>query len=162
MARKPADPASPVCYAGEAQDAYMGYASRDELIAFLVELLEAERAGARVGLKSAQEADDPALKALFQSIQKDEARWCRMLLRSIRALEGEPSSNVGAFFGKAMAVSPLPDRIRFLNRGQGWVVKKLREMLPKVRDDKLHADLKEMLESHVANIARAEAAIAPS
>lgn len=161
MAEKPPEPSSPVCYAGEASDAYMGYATRDELIPFLIELLEAERAGARVGLKTAQETDDPAMKALFQAIQKDEAKWCRMLLRWIKHLEAQPSCIVGAFFEKAMAVNPLPERVRFLNRGQGWVVKKLREMLPKVRDDKLHADLKEMLESHVENIATAEAAIAP-
>ena len=48
-----------------------------------------------------------------------------------------------------------PSRIAFINRGQGWVVKKLREMLPKVRDDRMHADFKAMLESHEENIRRA-------
>ncbi|MGD0143750.1 MAG: hypothetical protein ABSC92_11365 [Rhizomicrobium sp.] len=41
---KNAGPTSPVCYAGEADSAYMGFASRDELNAFLTELLESERA----------------------------------------------------------------------------------------------------------------------
>jgi nitronate monooxygenase len=54
-----------------------------------------------------------------------------------------------------MAIEGLPERIAFLNRGQGWVVKKLREMMPKVRDDALHRDLKDMLDSHVVNIDRA-------
>jgi nitronate monooxygenase len=62
---------------------------------------------------------------------------------------------VGAFYDKAMAISDLGERIAFLNRGQGWVVRKLREMLPRVRDDSLHADLTEMLRSHEANIALA-------
>jgi hypothetical protein len=35
------------------------------------------------------------------------------------------------------------------------VVKKLREMLPKVRDDAMHADFQAMLESHEENIRRA-------
>ena len=39
------------------------------------------------------------------------------------------------------------------------VVKKLREMMPRVRDDALHRDLAEMLESHVTNIARANEAL---
>ena len=54
-----------------------------------------------------------------------------------------------------MAISDLGERIAFLNRGQGWVVRKLRELLPRVRDNSLHADLSEMLRSHEANIALA-------
>src|SRR3546814_9167162 len=49
------DPASPVCYAVQAEDAYMGYADRDELLDALNELIEAERAGARVALKRSEE-----------------------------------------------------------------------------------------------------------
>ena len=46
------EPSSPACLAHEADDAYMGYATTDELAAFLNELLEAERAGTGVALKS--------------------------------------------------------------------------------------------------------------
>src|SRR3546814_19440772 len=35
---------SPICYGPQADDAYMGYAPRDEILAALKELLEAERA----------------------------------------------------------------------------------------------------------------------
>ena len=38
-------------------------------------------------------------------------------------------------------------------------MRKLREMMPKVRDDGLHRDLAEMLESHETNIARASDAL---
>ncbi len=41
----------------------------------------------------------------------------------------------------------------FINRGQGWVARKLREILPKVRNDDLHADFTAMLRSHEENIA---------
>ena len=37
--------ASPACSADEADDVYMGFASRAEVVAFLKELDEAERAG---------------------------------------------------------------------------------------------------------------------
>jgi hypothetical protein len=40
------------------------------------------------------------------------------------------------------------------------VVRKLREMLPRVRNDRLHADLSEMLRSHEANIALAKNVVA--
>jgi len=78
-----------------------------------------------------------------------------MLLRHLKVFGSEPSSKVGAFYGKAMAIADLHERVAFLNRGQGWVVRKLREMLPRVRDDRLHADLTDMLRSHEANIALA-------
>jgi nitronate monooxygenase len=94
----------------------------------------------------------------MRTIQRDEARWCGMLLGHIKALGAEPSAKVGAFYGKAMAIADLTERITFLNRGQGWVVRKLREMLPRVRNDQLHADLSEMLRSHEANIALANEA----
>ena len=143
---------SPACLMHEVGDAYMGYADKAEIIAFLDELLEAERAGARVTLESSRAADAGRLCELLRIIQQDEARWCAMLLLHIRALGGEPSSKVGAFYDKAMAIADLRERIVFLNRGQGWVVKKLREMLPRVRGSVLHADLADMLRSHEINI----------
>lgn len=75
-----------------------------------------------------------------------------MLFRQVKALGENPSSETGAFHGKAMAITDLNERIAFLNRGQGWVVKRLREILPRVRDSDLHADLTEMMISHEANI----------
>jgi hypothetical protein len=41
----PKQPASPACSAHEADDAYMGYAGRAEIAAFLKELAAAEEAG---------------------------------------------------------------------------------------------------------------------
>jgi hypothetical protein len=135
-----------------ASDAYMGYAGTDELITFLNELIEAERAGARVALESARAAGAGPLTELLRTVHRDEARWCAMLIRHVKALGERPSPETGAFYGNAMAVSDLRERISFLNRGQGWVVRKLREIVPRVRDSELHADLCEMLRSHEINI----------
>jgi hypothetical protein len=148
--------ASPACSLRDADDdAFLGYAAKSELIAFLNELLEAERAGARVTLETAKAAGDGPIAELMRRIQKDEARWCGMLHRHLERLGAAPSAKVGAFYGKAMAIADLGERIAFLNRGQGWVVRKLREMLPQVRDDALRAELADMLRSHEANIALA-------
>ena len=152
---KPAAFSSPACSMSEADDAYMGFAAKEELIAFLNELLEAERAGSRVTLESAREAGAGPIGDLLSAIQRDEAKWCGMLLGHVKELGAEPTPNMGAFYGKAMAIADMGERIVFLNRGQGWVVRKLKEMLPRVRDDKLHADLKAMLDSHEVNIALA-------
>ena len=136
----------------EADDAYMGYVGKDELIALLN---ESAGSGTRRGAGHARERTgcwqwpDRRVDA---AIQQDEARWCAMLAASHQGAGRIPSPTVGAFYGKAMAIADLGERIIFLNRGQGWVVRKLREMLPRVRNDQLHADLSEMLRSHEANI----------
>ena len=75
-------------------------------------------------------------------VRADEARWCAMLSRQIRRLGGTPSRKCGAFRGKAMAIADPIERLAFLNRGQAWVVRKLVELMRRVRDDALHADLR--------------------
>ena len=140
------------------KDELVGFADRDELVACLNELLEAERAGARVTLETARASKNPVIAELMQHIQHDEARWCAMLLRRIRGLDGTASPKMGAFYAKAMEIDDIAARIAFLNRGQGWVVRKLREIIPRVRDASLHADLNHMLSSHIANITLANSA----
>jgi hypothetical protein len=54
-----------------------------------------------------------------------------------------------------MAIGDLAERVLFLNHRQLWVVQTLNETLPRVRDDRLRADLAAMLRAHEANIARA-------
>ena len=124
------------------------------VIARLDELLEAERAGARVALRSRAGTQDAGLRALIDAIHHDEVKWCAMLMRAIRTLDGTPGKRTGAFYDKAMAVADLRERLAFLNRGQGWVVKKLRELLPLVEDDGIRAGLQEMLLAHEANVGR--------
>ena len=149
------EPASPACSMHEAGDEYMGYAGNDELTAFMNELLEAERAGARVTMETANAAGDTPLGKLMREIQHDEARWGGMLSGHLKRLGAAPSPKTGAFYDKAMAIADLGERTSFINRGQGWVVRKLKEILPRVRDDRLHADFAEMLRSHEENITRA-------
>jgi Domain of unknown function (DUF6306) len=151
----PPELASPACSMAAAEDAYMGYADRNEILDFLNTLVEAERAGARVTHESAQSVGDGPVADLMRAIQRDEARWCGMLMEHVKALGSVPSKRVGDFYDRAMAIDDVGERIDFLNRGQGWVVRKLREMIPRIRDNALHGDLVEMLESHDANIALA-------
>lgn len=153
------DPASPICYASQGDDVYMGYASRDEIVAALNELLEAERAGARVTLESAKFASNPAMTDLMTAIHHDEVRWCAMLTRQLHRIGAAPSPKCGEFYDKAMAIADLRNRLAFLNRGQAWVVRKLGELLPRVRDDSLHAALSEMKASHCQNIRIADQAV---
>lgn len=143
----------PADHQGEALDAA-------GLIAALTPLLEAERAGVRVGARLAAQAPDPPARALAQTIRQDEARWCQLLDRALRDLGAEPSTKVGDFYGKVMAIEGFEARLAFLNRGQAWVVRRLQDLLPRIRDDRLAADLRAMLEAHVANIELTDAALA--
>jgi hemoglobin len=143
---------SPACSMHEARDEYMGYAGRDELTPFLNELLEAERAGARVTLESAREASSGSLGALMRSVQENRAHWCALLVCWIQTLGGQPSSRTGTLYNQAMAIADLPERMAFINSSQRWMVRRLREFLPRVRDESLHASLSQMLKSHEANI----------
>jgi len=127
---------------------------RDDLLDFLNAMLEAERAGAKALLHIARDTKRNDVAALAKEIHKDEARWCAMLTTAIRRLEGDPSSRTGQFYEKVMAIPEDNARLGFVNRGQEWVVRKLREALPKVTDPGLSDNLSEMLSSHEDNIAR--------
>jgi len=132
----------------------------DALLAELNILLEAERAGAKVALASRKGAAGPAHTALMDVVRADEARWCAMLSRQIRRLGGVPSGATGAFHEKALAIADPLERLAFLNRGQVWVVRRLDALMPLANDAALRVDLREMAESHRANIGRTEVFLA--
>lgn len=125
--------------------------AKPKLVDALNELLEAERAGARVTLETSREAHD-VLQAAILKVQHDEAHWCAVLLKAIERLDGAPSPHTGAFHAKAMAIPDISERLAFLNRGQRWVVRRLEALLPAVDDARLRGDLTEMMEAHRANI----------
>ncbi|WP_313076284.1 DUF6306 domain-containing protein [Melaminivora sp.] len=151
--------ASPVCYAPEFQR------QRDAaLAAQLDELLAAERAGARVTRESAHALPegDP-WRALLEDIHDDEVQWCGVLLRALRSIGATPGTRTGDFYGRAMAVEPLPERLAFLNRGQGWVARKVRELLADLdpEHEALRPDLQAMLQGHEDNLARVNDRLPP-
>ena len=153
--------ASPPCQAHETDPAYWGYLTMEDTILRLQALLEAERAGARIALDSISQLEAnsdnlPETQALFMHIKEDETRYCKMLIDQIERLGGVPSKKVGDFYEKCMALENVSERIAFLNRGQGWVVRKIDEMKVAVEDQDLLAALKEMRDTHVRNIDQAE------
>ncbi|KWK88802.1 2-nitropropane dioxygenase [Burkholderia ubonensis] len=132
-------------------------AQRDALLAVLDELLEAERAGARVASETAAEIHDPELHRLVAGIRLDEAHWCSVLVDAIRSLNATPTRKTGAFYEKAMAIDDLAERMAFLNRGQRWVVRKLQALLPTLDNPEIHHALTLMLVSHEKNIGHVDA-----
>ena len=133
--------------------------SGDELVAALNELLEAERAGARVALETANQIKSHDLAPLVIDIQKDEVRWCKMLLGVIGSLGYSPSTATGDFYEKAIAIEDLKNRLLFLNRGQGWVVRRLEKLIPRIQESDIRAQLQTMLDAHIQNIQRVEGSV---
>jgi Domain of unknown function (DUF6306) len=128
--------------------------TREELLTFLNQMLEAERAGARALLLVAKDTEHGDVAAVAAAIQKDEAHWCAMLIGAIKKLDATPSEKTGAFYDKVMALRDDKERLALVNRGQDWVVRKLREALPRIEDGDLANDLSVMLTSHEDNIAK--------
>lgn len=126
---------------------------RDELVALLNTLLEAERAGARVLNEFLRDHPDGSdAHTVLARVQRDEAANCAILIRLLRDLGAVPSEATGAFHGKALAVQGNAERLAFLNRGQAWVARTIREQLPRIADPAAHGALHAMDGSHRANI----------
>lgn len=153
-------PASSPCQMAVADPAYMGYLRDEEVISLLNELLAAERAGARGVATLAKRPQVDADDSLLRSVARDEASFCAMLSRHLQRLHAEPTEATGAFYEKLLGMEGYLQQLTFLNRGQCWVVRKLREALPRIQDPALARDLRHMLDVHVRNIEACEGLIA--
>jgi nitronate monooxygenase len=130
---------------------------RKEYQTLLNRLLEAERAGAK--LLSAYLGELPPDSAKWQvlrAVQGDEALNCAALIRLLVGADLHPTPAVGDFYARGLAIRGWRERLEFLNRGQGWVAKKIAAALPRVPESGRKV-LQEMHDSHVANIGNCEA-----
>ncbi len=117
----------------------------------LQDLLSAERAGARVAGESLQQCSNPAQRKLLEQIRQGEVDSCKLVLNCLQHLGIEPNRETGAFYGKAMAIESLEERLPFVDKGQQWVIRKLREYLPGCEDDLIRGELEKMLRIHEVN-----------
>jgi hypothetical protein len=140
------------CYIREADPAYLGFLGWAETIDKLDLLLEAKRAGRKVCHSLKNQATNKVEREKLEKIEHDEAFCCAMLAKHVRRFGGEPTRRTGDFLQKIMALNEWADRLKLLDRGQQWVAKYVREMLPAVGDDDLYEDLQEMLSRHEQNI----------
>lgn len=152
---------APPCYGQEQEEAGAASMQRAELLAFLNELLEAERAGVEASAAYRADTGDVAVSELMEKIEEDGARFCLALADLITGLEGSPSRSTGHFYKRALAVESLGDRIALLSRGQGWAVDRICEALPKIRDDEVRGRLEEMANAHYQNKASCDAFVGP-
>jgi hypothetical protein len=122
----------------------------------LNELLEAERAGVDTLSRLFPEARGPEMQKLFEDVRDDEAWSCAGLVRSIKTMGGTISEKKGDFADKVMREPTLAARLRLLNRGQGWVVKRLEGLLADTLPASVGEFLEEMKTRHISNIEACE------
>ncbi|MDH2240969.1 DUF6306 domain-containing protein [Pseudomonas sp. GD03909] len=119
----------------------------------LQDLLSAERAGAKVAGDSLQQPCTPEQRQLLEQVRHGEIESCKLLLECLQLRGLEPNKDIGAFYGKAMAIESMDDRLPFVDKGQQWVIRKLREYLPGCEDPELRSRLERMLHIHEENSA---------
>jgi len=143
---------SPACLLHEMDGPYAGYLASAELIELLNTLLDGELAVGEVARAGVPESSTPKVLHVLEVAECDANRFAAMLKSYIRSLGGEPGERAAAYQGNAKASQGFAERLTLLNEGQDGIVRKLNEALPRVRDDRLHAALNEMLGAHQANL----------
>jgi nitronate monooxygenase len=134
----------------------------DEYGALLNQLLEAERAGAKLLSVYLGELHPDSFRwKRIRAVQLDEARNCAVLIHLLLEAEVRPTPAVGSFYGRGLAIQAWRARLEFLNRGQAWVAKHIAAAMPRL-PDAARKPLRDMHDSHLANIASCEALLSVS
>ncbi|HXV10811.1 MAG TPA: DUF6306 domain-containing protein [Burkholderiales bacterium] len=134
---------------------------REEYGCLLNTLLEAERAGAKLLAAYADELPlDSRGWTVLSAVQRDEARNCAVLIHLLLGADLTPTTAVGDFYRKGLAIVGWRDRLEFLNRGQAWVAKSIATALPRISEIGGRTVLQTMLDSHIANIGSCERLLA--
>ena len=130
--------------------------SREEQVAFLNRMLEAERAGARALLAILEE--HPRGSEAWTELRRvhaEEAHDCVLLGGEIQRLGGDYSHATGDFLGKLLAVEGRRARVEFLARGLRWAVKRFDEALPRL-DAEARGTIAGIRDSHLRSAERCE------
>jgi len=117
----------------------------------LNELLEAERAGAEVASQLLAEATDAELRDFWSVCARTKRGAVRGLCRPSPA-RVRPYRAEKGISPRRSSPSRRSARLRLLNRGQGWVVKRLGELLSEAPSPEVAEFLDEMKQRHVASI----------
>ncbi len=137
--------------------AWMPAMAAEEYGALLNQLLEAERAGAKLLSAYLDELPPDSFRwKSIRAVQLDEARNCAVLIHLLLEADVTPTPAVGSFYGRGLAIRGWRERLEFLNRGQAWVAKRIAAALPRLPEAG-RKRLQEMYDSHVENIAGCEA-----
>ena len=130
--------------------------SREEQVAFLNRMLEAERAGANALLSILEEHPRRGeVWIALRRVHADEAHNCVLLGNQIERLGADYSHATGEFLAKLLSVEGPRARVELLAKGLRWAVKRFDEALPRL-DDEARDTIAGMRESHLRSIESCE------
>lgn len=144
--------ASSACGAADADDAYMGYAPREEVLHLLNRCLEIKKVSARATIRLATALKDDKARKAIRRMYRDDVECCLCLLEAIKGLGGEPSREASSLYGKVASSDGLFERLAFVQQGQERIIKLVRQMLPWIRNDNVYACLENLLERQVFGV----------
>lgn len=124
-------------------------------MAVLTSLLNELSESGRGLIELSKRPNAPEMVSLLKQLAQDEGRFGVMLRHHIQRLGATPSNATGNFYEKLIAREGLAAQMALLDRGQSAVALMLVDTLPRLRDEELHADLRDMYDVHLANIAKA-------
>lgn len=131
------EPASPVCYLSEADGNYMGYASVEDIAIRLQEVSAAMQAASETLLALRENVRDSAAAAILEDARLGSEIDGQELKQRIESLGGAASA-------KAEDARDTKDLLPELQERWTQVTDMLAALLPRVRDDGLHAELQQM------------------
>jgi len=100
----------------------------------------------------ADHASDVEKKELFTLFRNEEGKFCAGLFGFLQARGAVPTTNVGAFADKVLALPTEAEQVALLVKGQSWVVRKIDEIPPAEMNAGEKAFFADMREVHVVNI----------
>jgi hypothetical protein len=139
---------SPPCWMHELDPSYLGYLDRNETLALLHALLQARRTGVATACALSKTLRDPAVTAFLTVVAQEEARFGLLLGRHIACLGAGPAKEDDGPFGAISAAEAGHISLAGLAKDQAEAGRRLREALPRIHDDSLHGDLRDMAVAH--------------
>lgn len=145
---------SSACAIRDADDGYMGYATKNEMIIFLGNLLTLEGSCTRICIKCITTSEHSAICEHFQVIQRDLLHWQSRLFLHLNTLGFNPLLGITSDNNEELLTvsANLIDFVKLFIDNLGSIVKQLEENMSRVRCDQIYNDLSHMRQSHIANI----------
>jgi len=126
--------------------------SREQQIAFLNRMLEAERAGAKALMAILDDSPrNGAAWAALRRIHNDEAHNCVLIGKQLERLGADYSHATGEFLDKLLAIQGARARVQFLAQGLRWAVKRFDEAAQSL-DMEAQETIARIRQSHLRSI----------
>jgi hypothetical protein len=152
-------PASSPCGMNEADPAYFGYWSKEEILRFLKDLLESERIGAKAFAAISRAADLHVADLAFDS-ELAQGAICVLLKKEIAARGGTDRPRLKNTATLPIQKSNLQHTITFARGNQTGLSDMIEEAVLNIFDSKLNAKLMYLLLLHRKQVEQLETFLA--